>query len=69
MSDIKREYTINDFLKDKIKREEEIEELYEKRESINEEIQDKEEKYKYFVDGYLFKNGLQIRDFKEDYGE
>ena len=69
MSDIKREYTINDFLKDKLKREDEIEELYEKRESINEEIQDKEEKYKCFVDGYLFKNGLQIRDFKEDYGE
>jgi predicted nucleic acid-binding OB-fold protein len=69
MSDIKREYTINDFLKDKLKREDEIEELYEKRESINEEIQDKEEKYKLFVDGYLFKNGLQIRDFKEDYGE
>ena len=69
MSNIEREYTINDFLNDKIKREEEIEELYEKRESINEEIQDKEEKYKYFVDGYLFKNGLQIRDFKEDYGE
>lgn len=69
MSDIKREYTINDFLKDKLKREDEIEELYEKREAINEEIQDKEEKYKLFVDGYLFKNGLQIRDFKEDYGE
>lgn len=66
MSDIKREYTINDFLKDKLKREDEIEELYEKRESINEEIQDKEEKYRFFVNGYLYKNGLQIKNFEED---
>ena len=62
----KRQYTVNDYLNDKIKREDEIEELYNERERIDEEIREKEERYRLFVNKYLSDNGLALRNFEED---
>ena len=60
-----RQYTVNDYLKDKIKREDEIEELYNERERIDEEIREKEERYRLFVNKYLSDNGLALKNFEE----
>lgn len=60
-----RQYTVNDYLNDKIKREDEIEELYNERERIDEEIREKEERYRLFVNKYLSDNGLALKNFEE----
>lgn len=62
----KQYYTISDFLKDKVEKEDEIEALYDERERLNTEIDEKEEKYKLFVNDYLKRNSLQIRNFEEE---
>ena len=62
---IKREYTVTDYINDKTKREVEIQELYDERNRIEEEIREKEEKYKLFVNNYLYKNGLSLKKFED----
>ena len=61
----KREYTITDYINDKTKREDEIQELYDERDRIEEEIREKEERYRLFVNNYLYKNGLALKNFEE----
>lgn len=63
---MEKQYTISDFLKDKVEKEDEIEALYDERERLNTEIDEKEEKYKLFVNDYLKRNSLQIRNFEEE---
>lgn len=63
---MEKQYTISDFLKDKIEKEDEIEALYDERERLDTEIADKEEKYKLFVNDYLRRNSLQVRNFEEE---
>lgn len=62
---IKREYTITDYINDKTKREDEIQGLYDERDRIEEEIREKEERYRLFVNNYLYKNGLALKNFEE----
>ena len=63
---MEKQYTINDFLKDKVEREDEIEALYDERERLDTEIANKEEKYKLFVNDYLKRNSLQVRNFEDE---
>lgn len=63
---MEKQYTISDFLKDKIEKEDEIEALYDERERLYTEIANKEEEYKLFVNDYLKRNSLQVRNFEDE---
>lgn len=53
-----KEYTVNDYLEDKIKKEDEIKELQEHIEKLENELNEKIEKYHIFVDNFLKSHGL-----------
>lgn len=52
---MKKEYTIIEFLEDKIKKEEELKELEERRDRLVNEIEKKREDYSEFVNRFLFR--------------
>ena len=53
-----KEYTVNDYLEDKIKKEDEIKELQEHIEKLENELNEKIEKYHIFVDNFLKSHSL-----------
>ena len=53
-----KEYTVDDYLKDKIKKEDEIEELQKHIEKLEDELNEKIEKYHMFVDKFLKDHSL-----------
>lgn len=48
-----KEYTVSDYLEDKIKKEDEIKELQEQIDKLENELNEKIEKYHIFVDNFL----------------
>lgn len=61
-----REYTVNDYLEDKIKKEDEIKELQEYIEKLQNELNEKKEKYHMFVDNFLKSHRLSSNIDEED---
>lgn len=53
-----KEYTVNDYLEDKIKKEDEIIELQEQIDKLENELNEKIEKYHMFVDNFLKSHSL-----------
>ena len=53
-----KEYTVEDYLKDKIKKEDEITEMQEHIEKLQGELDEKIEKYHIFVDNFLKNHNL-----------
>lgn len=61
-----KEYTVNDYLEDKIKKEDEIKELQEYIEKLQNELNEKIEKYHMFVDNFLKSHRLSSNIYEED---
>lgn len=61
-----KEYTVNDYLEDKIKKEDEINEMQEYIEKLESELNEKIEKYHIFVDNFLKSNNLSSNIDKEE---
>ena len=53
-----KEYTVNDYLEDKVKKEDEIIEMQEHIEKLQNELDEKIEKYHIFVDNFLKNHNL-----------
>lgn len=61
-----KEYTVNDYLEDKIKKEDEIKELQEYIEKLQNELNEKIEKYHMFVDNFLKSHRLSSNIDEEE---
>lgn len=60
------EDSVTKFITEKLRREEELEELEEKRREIEEEIEEKRERYTKFVNDFLFKDSDIRAEIKFD---
>lgn len=61
-----KEYTVNDYLEDKVKKEDEIIEMREYIEKLQNELDEKIEKYHIFVDNFLKSHNLSSNIDKEE---